>query len=630
MKKVKFPFIVMVLAVLVVCATMMWGVTTSWGDVRIERTNIQSTDGKTISAVIYIPKNATNKTKAPLAINLHGRANSAHVCDSWALEEARRGYVAVSMDINGGGESSVEPQSTQVFNYLKYLWTLPFVQADQTSLIGFSAGNFAAYDMVSSDKSSVKYSEAIVGYNKKTGNPIQTKDNIVSFIDTCSPMAFTYSNITSTNVSVIKAKEDEYNYGIFNYQLKVPYSMETYNSFIEKAWAKEIAASGSTKVQTDTYYGDWSNRTGRVYFVAENTIHQTPDVSSNAIGPLVTSLMKGSTAPNPIDPSNQVWGWAQLFAILCALTAMVLVIAVGKMLVDMPAFAGIKNEIPENRGVHGTEFWVDLAVATILPAVLFIPLTALYMKYLDGSWIQSIFTSTNLSAIVFWLLCTTLISTVIMVCKYAYKHKKFGYQFDISHYALAAEGEKINWKNVGKAFVVAVLTLSIVLVWLNFSETVFGVSYHFWIVANVESVCLERLWKAIPYMVIIFLVLLVSGIGMNTGRRLKDTGNAAKDMRRNMAMNAAIAAFPVLILLLLQYGSCWLSGTGSTLFPYGFTTGQSSMGALNYAWGFPFLMGSMASFNTYFYRKTGNVWLGALIGGMIAGALAFNGQPWIA
>ncbi len=40
-------------------------------------------------------------------------------------------------------------------------------------------------------------------------------------------------------------------------------------------------------------------------------------------------------------------------------------------------------------------------------------------------------------------------------------------------------------------------------------------------------------------------------------------------------------------------------------------------------------MGSMASLNTYFYRKTGTAWVGALIGAMVAGALAFNGQPWV-
>ncbi len=624
----KIPFAVPVLVALILFATLMWGVTTSWGQVTITRTNIQSTDGKTLSAVVYRPKTATNEAPAPVVVNLHGRANSAHVCDSWALEEARRGYVSVSMDINGGGESEPDPQNKQVFNFLNYLWDLPFVQADKTTVIGFSAGNTPCYAMISSEEKNLDFSEAVVGYNEETGTPIRTKDNIALFIDMCAPKAFSFTEVDSTNVVLVKARQDEYNYGAFNYDMGTPYSIEAYNSFVEEAWADALAEAGDANIVPGKWYGDWAGRTGRAYFIAENTIHQTPDVSKNAIEPMLASIMRAVEAPNPIDAGNQVWGWAQIFAFFCAVCAMLLVAAVGKLLIGLNLFDGIKREVPEWRGTTGKEFWIDILLATILPAILFIPLTALFMKHIDGPAVQKLFKSTNLSAIIFWLVCCNIITLIIMCCKYQYKKKK-GYRFEASHYALAGKGEKFNGKYVGLAFIVALITLIIFLEWLQFSEDFFGIAYHCWIIANVESVCLTRLFRAIPYMVLIFFVLFISGIGMNTGRRLKDTGNEKVDMLRNIVMNAAIAAFPAAILLILQYGSCALSPDGATIFPYGFTTGQTSMGALNYAWGFPFLMGSMASLNTYFYRKTGTVWVGALIGAMVAGALAFNGQPWV-
>lgn len=625
----KVPALIAVLLVLALFSAMMWGVTSDWGDIRIRRTTIQSTDGKILSAVVYVPKTATDETPAPLVVNLHGRANSAHVCDSWALEEARRGYVAVSMDINGGGESEPDPQSTQVFNYLKYLWTLPFVQADQTTMIGFSAGNSACYSMISSEEKYLQYSEAIVGYDETTGQPVRTKDNIVLFIDVCAPKQFGFTEIDSTNVAVVKAKQDEYNYGAFNYDLRQPYSLEAYNAFIEEAWADELSAAGDTNIQPGKYYGDWTNRTGRVYFVADNTIHQTPDVSGAVIGDMIEALQTATVAPVPRDSSDQIWGWAQLFAALCCVTAMVFVIQIGRVVADLPFFATMKSAIHENHGARGAEFWFDLAMSTILPAILFIPLTAVFMKYIDSPALQQVFKATNLSAILFWLLCSNLINLAITFIKYL-KKRANGYRFRPEDYVLAAPGEKIRWGRVGKAFLAAVAVVAAFLCWLAFIEDLTGISYHFWIIANVERVSLGRLFSAIPYMFVIFCVLMMAGVGMNTGRRLPDTGNERVDMARNMALNVAVAAFPVLILLVLQYGSCWLSGNGSTIFPYGFTTGQTSMGALNYAWGFPFLMGSMAAINTFFYRKTGTVWMGALIGAMLAGALAFNGQPWVA
>lgn len=629
-KKPLVPFAVGVLAVLVVLTTLLWGITTGWGRVKITRTNIQSTDGKTVSAVVYRPVTATNENPAPIVVNLHGRANSAHVCDSWALEEARRGYVAVSMDINGGGVSDPDPQNTQVFNYLQYLWTLPFVQADQTTVIGYSAGNTPCYAMISGEEDHKQYSEAIVGYDEATGQPIRTKDNIALFIDVCAPKQFSFTEVDSSNVVLIKAERDEYNYGAFNYDLRQPYSLEAYTAYVEDAWQSQISAAGDEHIVPGKYYGDWENRDGRAYFIAANTIHQTPDVSYNAIEPLLASLMKAVPAPNPIDSTDQIWIWEQIVAFLCAVTAIVLVAAVGRLLVGLNLFDGIKRKACEWHGATGVEYWVDILMGTVVPAILFIPLTALFMKHIDGPAVQKVFCSTNLSAIIFWLVCCNLISLLIMVGKYQYKKRKHGYRFAAADYGLAGAGEKFRLGYVGKAFIIALLVFIIFLFWLAFSEEFFGVAYHSWILANVESVCQKRVLRAIPYMCCIFFVLLVSGIGMNTGRCLKPTGNEKKDLVLNIVVNAAVAAFPAAILLILQYGSCALSPVGATFFPYGFTTGQSSMGALNYAWGFPFLMGSMASLNTYFYRKTGTVWVGVLIGAMVAGALALNGQPWVA
>ncbi len=628
--KKRLPFIAAIFLLLLLFTVLLWGVTTGWGQVEITRTNIQSTDGKTVSAVVYRPKTATNESPAPVVVNLHGRANSAHVCDSWALEEARRGYVAVSMDINGGGVSDPDPQNTQVFNFLNYLWDLPFVDESQTTVIGYSAGNNPCYAMISSEERYLEYSEAIVGYNEETGEPIRTKDNIALFIDVAAPKQFSFTEVDSTNVAVIKAQKDEYNYGAFNYDLREPYSVEAYNAYIEEAWADELEAAGDKNIVTGKYYGDWENRQGRVYFFAKNTTHQTPDVSHYAIEPLLAALMKATDTPNPIDAGDQIWGWAQILAAVCCVLAMLLVAALGSLLIKKELFVGIKQEMADWRGTKGKEFWIDILVATILPAILFIPLTAFFMKHIDGPGLQKVFSSTNLSAILFWLCTCNLISLLIMVGKYIYKKKKYGYEFAAEHYALAGKDQKFSGKYVLKAFGTALTIFVLFMVWLAFSEEFFGVAYHSWILANVESVCLTRIFKAIPYMFCVFFALFVSGIGMNTGRRLKPTGNDRKDLIKNMAMNAGIAAFPVALLLILQYGAGAISPVGATFFPYGFTTGQSSMGALNYAWGFPFLMGSMASLNTYFYRKTGTVWVGALTGALIAGALAFNGQPWVA
>lgn len=79
------------MAILLVCSTLIWGFQTSWGSVKIKRLNLTSQDGTTVSSLIYIPKNATDETPAPVAVIYHGRSNHAHSNDTWSMELARRG-----------------------------------------------------------------------------------------------------------------------------------------------------------------------------------------------------------------------------------------------------------------------------------------------------------------------------------------------------------------------------------------------------------------------------------------------------------------------------------------------------------------------------------------------------------
>ena len=94
------------MAILIACTILIWGFQTSWGKVHIERIYINSQDGTSVSSLIYIPENATDKTPAPAAVIYHGRSNHAHSNDTWSMELARRGFVVLSPDLQGGGESN--------------------------------------------------------------------------------------------------------------------------------------------------------------------------------------------------------------------------------------------------------------------------------------------------------------------------------------------------------------------------------------------------------------------------------------------------------------------------------------------------------------------------------------------
>ena len=90
---------------------------------------------------LHTQKRKPMKQPAPVAVIYHGRSNHAHSNDTWSMELARRGYVVLSPDLQGGGESdpSVD-RSIQAKTVAEYANSLSYVEKDAINLIGYSAG----------------------------------------------------------------------------------------------------------------------------------------------------------------------------------------------------------------------------------------------------------------------------------------------------------------------------------------------------------------------------------------------------------------------------------------------------------------------------------------------------------
>ena len=132
-------FFCIMLALTVLASILNWGIISGWGNVKIRRLTLSGFNGDSISALLYIPKNATNDTPAPLLFNCHGNAGNARNHESWAVEFARRGFVVLSIDHLGAGDSENHvytgntslPSMTSVAEaYYQHALSLPYVDQD--------------------------------------------------------------------------------------------------------------------------------------------------------------------------------------------------------------------------------------------------------------------------------------------------------------------------------------------------------------------------------------------------------------------------------------------------------------------------------------------------------------------
>ncbi|MGY2920861.1 alpha/beta hydrolase family protein [Bradyrhizobium sp. USDA 3262] len=130
--------------ILIVAGGLLAHVTQTAGGIRIEDVRFKGAKGNTMSALLYIPPNATPQIPAPGILAVHGYINSRETQDGFAIEFARRGYVVLALDQTGHGYSD-PPSFANGFggpDGLAYLRSLQFVDKENIGLEGHSMGGW--------------------------------------------------------------------------------------------------------------------------------------------------------------------------------------------------------------------------------------------------------------------------------------------------------------------------------------------------------------------------------------------------------------------------------------------------------------------------------------------------------
>ena len=130
--------------VLIVAGSWLAHATQTSGGIKIEDVRFKGAKGNTMSALLYIPPNATAQSPAPGILAVHGYINSRETQDGFAIEFARRGYVVLALDQTGHGYSD-PPAFANGFggpDGLTYLRSLDFVDKNNIGLEGHSMGGW--------------------------------------------------------------------------------------------------------------------------------------------------------------------------------------------------------------------------------------------------------------------------------------------------------------------------------------------------------------------------------------------------------------------------------------------------------------------------------------------------------
>ncbi|MCC8061249.1 MAG: alpha/beta hydrolase [Clostridiales bacterium] len=578
-------FFCLTFVILLISSVFIWGFQTGWGQIKIDRLMLSGDNGEAVSTLIYVPKTATNENPAPVVVINHGRSNHGHSNDTWSMELARRGYVVLSPDLAGGGESAATSRENQAVVVTNYANSLPFVIKDSINIVGYSAGIGTS------------------GYVYR-----QMPDKVNSMCMVFGPFLASISGGFSdidTNYCLIKSTADQYDWDF----LGDPDGCLAY-------MRKESGIADLVPNQDYTV-------NGHVFHYAQigGTLHQTGNISGAVIEQILAFVTAVAPAPIALNLSDTAWLPQQIFSGIACVTMMFMLAAIINLLMQNPFFATIANPVPVKAPRRGAKAWcLDVLFTTIIPALIFVHVSAYVMKWTGaGTGWEKIFTSNNLNGIMGWLLVVAVIGIIRMVI-HASQDKKNGVVRSLGSYALGADGDtRIDWTKPAKALLMALITITFVGAWMWLLEAFLGIDYQVWCLSTYVELSPARILRAIPYILIIFTVMFIGNLNQ---RVLPSTGNDRKDMWIAVAVNSVLTASALFVVLVLQYGGSMIIGTGQTIIPqidiWG-TGVNKSAGALDFAFGYCYMMGGTTGVVTYLYRKFGNIWCGVIPCAVFAG-----------
>ena len=577
------------LVCMLLCSLLNWGVVTGWGNVKISRLNLIGNDGLQYSALLYVPKNATDENPAPAIMMYHGLSGSARNHESWAVEFTRRGFVCLAPDNMGAGDSQFEASFGEftpnvISLYTDYLLDLPIVDSTRWVTAGHSLGADSSLAMC------IKYQPTVAMFSD--GGSMTFK-------------SVTPENTYHGNFLFLLGEADKSGKPA-DYQSMTKTLLE-YNG---------VTVEGD--VEPEKLYGSFANNNAGMLTFIPRQVHEGAFTTPAHIEALLNFTQQAFEVPNYIEGSDQIWMWKDLLGMLGMISFACFLITLALFFIEkVPAFNSVKQPLPRNIGMRGVPFAISVAVAII------VPLLALYTRSFglmtllankNGKGANSPLFFVKYANISFSIIIVLNVVGLLMFFLYHFTWGKKKYNASIRDYGLTSEGStRLDWKLIGKALAVAVIVVAIGWTYLLIQKGVFGTDFYclFW---GYKPIAARKFTYYIPYMIVWALCFVVAAVGMCVERRLPSTGKEKLDNAIAVAFNAVLAVIAIAVVLCAE-----------TLiqFKLGHVPALSSWGVpLTRIWGMPIGMIIGSAGNTYLYRKTGSVWLGAILMGFVCALAA--------
>jgi pimeloyl-ACP methyl ester carboxylesterase len=547
--------------ILILAGGWLAHLTQTSGGIRIQDVRFAGAKGNIMSALLYIPSNATAQTPAPGILAVHGYINSRETQDGFAIEFARRGYVVLALDQTGHGYSD-PPAFANGFggpDGLGHLRSLDVVDKYNIGLEGHSMGGWTVLAAA-------------------TAMPNDYKSMVLEGSSTGKPFAADGTPGWPRNVALVFAQYEEFSSLMWG----VDRARDVTQS--PKLWGL-FGTHGA--VEPGKLYGDIAQGTARVLYTPAIT-HPAEHISHEAIGYSLDWFGKTLQGGTPRPSDDQIWFAKEIGTLIALIGFVALLIGVFDGLLEAPVFSHLRlpeiadGTMPAPIAASGRRWTLAFALSAFIPALTYYPALALAGTFVKPS---ALLPQGITNQIMVWAIINALIALALM----SFAPKR-------------ASRAGI----VGPSILIAVATIIAGYAALWLADLAFKIDFRFWIVAL-------KLMSGRQFLIfLIYLVPFTAFFVIALDLLHRNFSTMAAGRGALYLTNVLALTLGFIVLLGLQYGTLWIGGKLFNPLPDPGFVPLSTIVAIQFV---P-LLGIAAIIATFTWRRTGSSVPGALICGI--------------
>jgi dienelactone hydrolase len=530
------------------------------GRVKTESVTFDGPTGK-ISGWLYKPnpKNPPPLIEYPAVLLIHGVMNAKETMSAIALELARDGIVALTIDATGHGNSDgasegVSDSSLGGDAALSYLKSLPYVADNRLGVVGHSMG-VGAIRAASFNHGNISTHVFIGGLSASANTSIYGE----------------LSTLTPSNLLVAIGKYDE----LFN--------MNEVQTQLQPVFGT------SEQIEINEVYGSFFNYTARK-LITPSTIHLFEPISK--IARQSVEWILSSFYIIQIKPPVLLFPFRDLFLFLAFCSFIGLVIPVYNSFTQLPKFLKKKEE--------NENFQLDFSIWKIGLPWSFALLTMFVPAVLIFGFGDSFIPLDLGATAIFWMILLSVTGIIMLYTIFKSNQKESSFK-EITKGILSYSS---NWRNYLLALGIFIVLFGIVML----SELIPGMSLKMFVplFSNFTGIRFLMFLILVPFMFIFFIFdgMITSG---NYNRVRK--GDSFKEKLGAFSKVTGIKVSIFVLVLLVQY---------IPLFAFNF---RILTGFLGFSMQFIIMLVplfiSYTAITLFFYEKTGSIETSALLNALL-------------